>query len=129
MGCRVAAPKHYDAGYLNGVTSRLRACRSIIARGQAEIVALSMGAAGALLVSADETLQAKAPVVAAVSAIGAGDSFMGALVLALSTGLSHGQALQRAVAAGSAALLAPGTQLCRASDAKRLLDRVCVTAL
>ena len=114
---------------LNAIEPRVRACRSIIESGHAELVALSMGAAGALLVSADQALLANAPAVAAVSTIGAGDSFMGALVLALSTGLSHDQALQRAVAAGSAALLAPGTQLCRASDAKRLLDRVSATAL
>lgn len=114
---------------LGDMSARLMACRSIIERGRAEIVALSMGAEGALLVTGAEALLARAPILSPVSTIGAGDSFMAALVLSLSTGLGPGEALRRAVAAGSAALLSPGTQLCRASDMERLLDRVSVGAL
>lgn len=109
--------------------SRLAACRAIVAAGGAEIVALSMGGEGAMLVTAAAAWQAKAPAVAAVSTVGAGDSFMGALVLALASGLDHPEALRRAVAAGSAALLAPGSQLCLPADVHRLAERVCATPL
>ncbi|MFI4936595.1 MAG: 1-phosphofructokinase family hexose kinase [Caulobacterales bacterium] len=114
---------------LPDMASRLEACRAIVSHGGAEIVALSMGAQGALLVSASEAWRAEAPALTPLSAIGAGDSFMAALTWALHAGAAPAEALRRAVAAGSAALLAPGTQLCRAADVRRLLERVCVSPL
>jgi 6-phosphofructokinase 2 len=49
----------------------------------------------------------------AVSTVGAGDSFLGAIVCALASGAAPVEAFRQAGAAGTAALLAPGTQLCR----------------
>jgi 6-phosphofructokinase 2 len=114
---------------LPSLADRLAACRAIIARGGAEIVALSMGADGALLVTAERSLAARAPTVTPVSTVGAGDSFMGGLVRALADGSKPDAALRLAVAAGSAALLAPGTQLSRAADVRRLTSRVCVNEI
>jgi 6-phosphofructokinase 2 len=111
-------------GPLPDLDARLAACRSLVRQGQAEIVALSMAAEGALIVSADGAWRAAAPRITPVSTVGAGDSFMGGLVLALSRRLAVPEALRWAVAAGSAALMAPGTQLCRAADVQALLPRI-----
>ncbi len=114
---------------LPDLPSRLAACRSLVRRGAAEIIALSMGSEGALLVSAQSAWRAAPPPLDALSTVGAGDSFVAGLVRALAGGLDHAAALRAAVAAGSAALLAPGTQLCRAADVQRLRQTTTVTAL
>src|SRR5579872_1080419 len=114
---------------LSTLPERLAACQAAIGRGGAELVALSMGAEGAMLVGREQAWIAGAPVVTVASAVGAGDSFMAGLVLALAEGSPSPEALRRAVAAGTAALLAEGTQLARAADAERLAARVGVSAL
>jgi len=109
---------------LPDMRDRLAACCAIVQRGGAELVALSMGAQGALLVSATEAWRATAPRLTALSTVGAGDSFMAGLIDALAAGETPRAALVRAVAAGSAALMAPGVQLCRTSDVVALSKRV-----
>lgn len=108
---------------------QLAACRVLVARGEAEVVALSLGRDGAILVSTSEAWRAPALSVTAASAIGAGDSFMGAFVWAFADGGSLVAAFRWAMAAGAAALMAPGTQLCRATDARRLVRLVRVEPL
>lgn len=104
--------------------ARLGACRDLIAAGAATLVALSLGAEGALLVTRDEAWSAPALAIEPVSTVGAGDSFLGGLLWALDQGLSAAEALRHAVAAGAAALLSPGTDLCARKDVMRLLSRV-----
>jgi 6-phosphofructokinase 2 len=109
---------------LADMASRLAACRRIVDDGGAELVALSMGREGAMLVGAHEAWRAAALPITPASSIGAGDSFLAGLVLALTHGAAPSEALRCAVAAGSAALLAPGTQLARRADVTRLGPRV-----
>lgn len=109
--------------------ARLAAARRIVDDGGARMVALSLGAEGALLVSPDGAWGAPALPVRPVSSVGAGDSFLGALVWALAGGRAPAEALRWAMAAGSAALLAPGTQLCAADDVRRLAPSVEVRPL
>jgi 6-phosphofructokinase 2 len=98
--------------------------RSLIDNGQAEVVALSLGDQGALLVSANGAWRAPALPITLVSSVGAGDSFTGALVWALLAGQSLPEAFSWAMAAGSAALITPGTGLCRVEDIRRLQPQV-----
>jgi len=109
--------------------ARLAAARRIVDVGGARMVALSLGAEGALLVSPDGAWGAPALPVRPVSSVGAGDSFLGTLVWALAGGRAPAEALRWAMAAGSAALLAPGTQLCAADDVRRLAPSVEVRPL
>ena len=53
-------------------------------------------------------------------AVGAGDSMLAGIVLGLSRGLPLRDAVRFGMAAGAAALLGSGTQLCRRSDVERL---------
>lgn len=114
---------------LDDEQDRLAACRALVAAGQAEMVALSLGAEGALLVTEDGAWRASAPKVSPLSTVGAGDSFLAALLIGLSSGAAPGQALRQAVAAGAAALLDPGTGLCRPAEMTRLAAAVAVREL
>ncbi|WP_430646999.1 1-phosphofructokinase family hexose kinase [Agromyces sp. GXS1127] len=96
------------------------AARSLVAAGRSEVVALTLGGRGAILVTADAVLRLPTPRVEVRSAVGAGDSFLGALVLRLAQGRPLGEAFRTAVAAGSATAMLPATDLCRAADVARL---------
>jgi 6-phosphofructokinase 2 len=96
------------------------AAMSLVERGRAEIVAVTLGAAGAMVATKDGVLRMAAPRVTAHSAVGAGDSFVGAMTLALSQGRSIADALTFAVAAGAATVLTGGTRLCLAPDVERI---------
>jgi len=114
---------------LPDVPSCLAQCRQLVARGAAELIALTLGEDGALLVSRDFAFAARAPKVLPVSSVGAGDSFLAVLVLSLAQGKNHRDALAAAVAAGSAALLSVGTGLCQVADVARFTPQVEVTSL
>lgn len=111
---------------LETTAQQREAAQDIIAQGQAEVVALSLGADGALLVTADKALRASALKVQVASTIGAGDSFVGGLVWALNRGQGLDDAFRYGMAASAAALLTPGTALCQPSDVERLSREVVV---
>jgi 6-phosphofructokinase 2 len=100
------------------------ACRRLTQAGRAEIVALTLGDRGALLVTRDQAWRADALPIKPVSAVGAGDSFLGAMVWSIARGNSMEDAFRYGLAAGSAALLSPGTELCRREDVERLYPDV-----
>jgi 6-phosphofructokinase 2 len=108
-------------------SSRIAACRKLIADGRVEVVALTLGDQGALLVTAEKAFRAKPLAIEPVSTVGAGDSFLGGLVAALASGDSLEHAFRVAVAAASAAVLSPGTELCHEEDVRRLLAQVDVS--
>jgi 6-phosphofructokinase 2 len=107
----------------------LKAGRRLFDRYRIEIIALSMGPGGALLLTHDIALRAEGLAMEPVSVSGAGDSFLGAMVSKLADGDKLDNALRYGVAGGSAALLSPGTGLCRGADVHRLASRVNVTAI
>ncbi len=114
---------------LGDTASRLTACRALIGRAAAEVVALTLGPEGALLVTADQAWLAAGLPIKPLSTVGAGDSFLAALVLALSRDAGLNEALRQGVAAGSAALLADGTELALPEDVRRLAAEVVVEAI
>jgi len=109
--------------------SQLAAAQQLIDRGQAHIVAVSLGEQGAMVVSATERWRARSIPVAVQTTIGAGDSFVGGMVWALARGDSLVKAFQYGMASGAAALLAPGTSLSQAADVHHLLPQVVVEAV
>jgi 6-phosphofructokinase 2 len=102
----------------------ISACRQLVEAGHAEVVALTLGHYGAMLVTRDLALRADPLPIKPVSTVGAGDSFLGAMVARLAAGRDMEDAFRHAVAAGSAALLAHGTELARRDDVERLLTAV-----
>jgi 6-phosphofructokinase 2 len=100
------------------------AAKTIVQSGQVAVIALTMGHLGAVLMTRDRVLRAPPIAVTPLSAVGAGDSFLGALVYRLAQGANLEDAFRLAAAAGAAALLNPGTELCRADDVRRLAEAV-----
>ncbi len=59
-----------------------------------------------------------------ISTVGSGDSMVAGMVAALIGGAEMVDAVRRGVAAGSAAVITPGTDLCHPADVDRLYDLV-----
>jgi len=98
------------------------AAKKIIAKGGAEIVVVSLGPQGAVLVTKDDYEYVPAPNVAKKSTVGAGDSMVGGMVWALSQNKSLKEVIRWGVACGSAATMNEGTQLFKYEDAHRLFE-------
>jgi 6-phosphofructokinase 2 len=96
------------------------AARALVDKGKVQMVAVTLGAEGAMLVSAEGVLRRAALDVPVLSAVGAGDSFLGAMVWAMTQGWSIDSAFHLGMAAGAAATSNPGTTLCRKEDVMRL---------
>lgn len=100
------------------------AARELVENGSAKIVAVSLGRDGALLMTDELTRRLKPPPVEARSAVGAGDSFVAAMTLALAQDWPVRSAFAYGVAAGTAAVLSPGAELVRRDDVERLYDQL-----
>ena len=93
----------------------------LVARGAAEVIVTSLGAAGAAVATREGVARFPAPTVPIRSKVGAGDSMVGGLVFALARGDTVAQAARMGVAAGAATVMSAGTELCRRSDVLSLL--------
>ncbi|MBT2188359.1 1-phosphofructokinase family hexose kinase [Sphingobium nicotianae] len=100
------------------------AASHIVRRGQATYVAVTMGHQGALLAQASGYLHLPAVPVTAMSTVGAGDSFLAAMTFALACERDPVDAFRYGMAAGAAAVLSPGTDLCRLEDVERMFQLV-----
>lgn len=99
-----------------------QAAKQIIAKGGAEIVVVSLGPQGAVLVTKDAYEYVSAPNVVKKSTVGAGDSMVGGMVWALSQNKTLKEVIRWGVACGSAATMNEGTQLFKKEDAQRLFE-------
>ncbi len=88
--------------------------------GRIEYAAVTMGSDGAMLAGNGEAIWLRPPEVEVKSAVGAGDSFLGGMLYGLATGLPAGDAFTLGTATGTAAVITPGTELCRKADIERL---------
>ncbi len=101
-----------------------KGCREIVERGWCEVLVLTLGDKGALLTTRETQLRAPRLDVEVVSAVGAGDSFVGGMTLALAQGRPIEEAFLYGVAAGTAAVTTPGTELCSKETTDRLFGRL-----
>lgn len=99
---------------LSTEAEKREAAAAIVRAGQAEIVALSLGADGAMVVTADRVLRLPAAPIEVRGTVGAGDSFVAGFVTRLAQGRSIDEAFVTAVAAGSATASCHSTTLCSA---------------
>ncbi|PAY07891.1 phosphofructokinase [Bradyrhizobium sp. UFLA03-84] len=106
------------------VNEWIAAAKDVVNERQAKVVALTMGHLGAALVTNDRVLRAQPLPITPRSAVGAGDSFLGALIWRLAADADLRDCFRWAMAAGAAALLNEGTELCRPDDVNRLADLV-----
>ena len=109
---------------LSDIASQEEAAREIILEGKAEILVVSLGPAGAFVVTKDKSFNIHAPAVKKLSTVGAGDSMVGGILYKLSQGKSIEEAAMYGVASGTGATLNNGTELCKKEDVERLFDYI-----
>lgn len=124
-GVFLVKPNLGELSLLHGVEElqphqALEAARQIIAAGGCEVMVVSMGASGAMLITKDEVFNSPSPTVKKRSTVGAGDSMVAGIVKGLSLGFSWMDVLQYGIATGTATTMNPGTELCKKEDVERL---------
>lgn len=100
-----------------------------IHRGGVEIVAVSLGADGAVAVSKEGIYRAAVPRIDAVNTVGCGDSMIAGFALGLSEGLTVEETLRRASAISAASAMREETGFFVKEDMERLLPQIQITKL
>jgi 6-phosphofructokinase 2 len=93
----------------------------LVESGKVEQVAITLGKEGAILANRDGSQIRPAIAVEACSAVGAGDSFLAGMVYGFTLGKNADDAFRMGLAAGAAAVLSCGSELCKPEDLKRLI--------
>lgn len=105
---------------LEDVHEQEEAALQVVKSGKVKVMIVSLGPAGAMLASKKGVIHVSAPAIKKRSTVGAGDSMVAGIVLTLSRGKSLLEALRYGVAAGTAATMNSGTELCKLSDVNNL---------
>jgi len=111
---------HGDATDLSTEAEQAAAARVLVTRGVARHVLVSLGAQGALLVSAHAAQRFTAVPVPPGSGVGAGDAMLAGVAVGIARDWPLSEAVRLGIAAGSAMLLTPGTAPCTREDTERL---------
>jgi 6-phosphofructokinase 2 len=124
-GIFLAKPNIGELSSLAGVKeldelSALDAAKKIINTGHCEVLVVSMGPAGATLVTADEQYHEAAPAIKIKSTVGAGDSMVAGIIMALQQHQPWKNVLRYGVAAGTAATMNAGSELCSKENVEKI---------
>ncbi len=124
-GVFMIKPNLGELSFLHGVeelheNDAISAAKEIINKGGCEAMVISKGASGAMVVTKDEIIKSPSPTVKKRSTVGAGDSMVAGMVLALSKGWPWLDVLQYGIATGTATTMNSGTELCKKEDVERL---------
>ncbi|MBN2528936.1 MAG: 1-phosphofructokinase [Deltaproteobacteria bacterium] len=106
----------------------VKAGRAICALGPEHVV-ISMGKAGAMLVTEDTAFMAHSPEIVAQNPIGAGDSMVGGLVFGISQNLHISESLALGIACGASTASRKGTDIGSRDQVNTLLSRVKISKL
>ena len=104
------------------------AAHYVIQQGHCEVVVVSMGPSGAIVVTKDGYERIPAPTVKKLSTVGAGDSMVGGMAWMLAQDKSIESMARFGVACGTAATMNPGTQLFKKDDVFNLYQWINVHA-
>lgn len=96
---------------------------SFVNSGKTEFMAVTLGHRGAFLAGKNGITWMDGLRVDARSAVGAGDSFVGGMTFGLAKGMPPTIAFLLGMSAGTAAVLTPGTELCKRSDVERYFEQ------
>lgn len=112
-----------------GQESEIMEAAQKIHAGGVEVVAVSLGAEGSVVVSPEGTFRAHVPKIDAVNTVGCGDSMIAGFALGFSEGLSIEETLQRASAISAAAALREETGFFVKEDMERILPQIQISRL
>ena len=96
--------------------------RKFMATHKCQILAVSLGRRGALLVTSDVLEYIPAPIVHEQNTIGAGDSMLAGMLLKAQAGSSPQSMIRYGVASGAAATLRKSAQLCQLEDVESIFN-------
>lgn len=104
---------------------QIDAARELIDRGVADVIVVSLGADGALLVTGEQSCRFASIAVPTVSGgVGAGDAMVAGIVVALSRGWDMDAAVRYGIAAATAKLQTAGTSAIEKDVVERYFGRV-----
>ena len=101
----------------------LEAAQSLVKQGVG-LVAVSLGASGAIFVTKSQVLRGWAPKVSVTSTVGAGDAMMAALAHYTAAGCSLEETARRSIAVASASVQCSGSQPAELDKILPLIDKV-----
>jgi len=95
--------------------------QEILEKQQANIIVLSLGAKGAMLAQHGHVIEyVTPPTMPILSSVGTGDSMVAGIVTGFIKGFWPTEAIRYGVAAGTAAAMQPGSELCTKEDTDRI---------
>ena len=94
--------------------------QQLVRDGMCEVMVVSLGAQGAMLVTADQVEYVTPPEVKPKSTVGAGDSMVAGMVYTLAQGWPLCEVIKYGVAAGTATTMTPGSELCNKKDVEEI---------
>ncbi|MDX5481105.1 MAG: hexose kinase [Hymenobacteraceae bacterium] len=94
--------------------------RQVIGEGKCQVLIVSLGPRGAMLASKEGISYVVPPTVKQQSAVGAGDSMVAGMVMSLAKGCPLDEVVRYGVAAGTAATMTAGSELCRKEDTEEI---------
>jgi 6-phosphofructokinase 2 len=103
---------------------QVAAAQDLVDHRQAQVVVVSLGDQGTLLVTTHASQYFPAIRMRSGSGVGAGDAMVAAITVGLSRGWPLTKSVRFGVAAGAAMLITPGTAVCSRFDVERLLQIV-----
>lgn len=120
-GLTLIKPNQKELAALSGQemtlpSSVLQAAHDLVLRGAAQYVVVSLGAQGAIVVDRQSWVQVIPPPIKVLTTVGAGDSMVAAMTLQLAANGSLLDLAIQGVAAGTAATLRHGTELCQRTE-------------
>ena len=108
--------------YQNATIIGKKLKKELILKNNCEIIVISLGKDGAMLVTKNESHTVKPPKVDVKSTVGAGDSMVAGLIYSLSKNNNLKNALIFGIACGTAATMNKGTELCKISDVEKIYN-------
>lgn len=126
-GVFLLKPNLEELGYLLGIENIEiqnieKAAKELILKNNCEIIVISLGKDGAMLVTKNESHTVKPPKVDVKSTVGAGDSMVAGLIYSLSKNNNLKNSLMFGIACGTAATMNKGTELCKISDVEKIYN-------
>jgi len=101
-----------------------RAGSELVNNGTCEMLVLSLGAEGVLLVTHDYQVRFRSPKVIVKSRIGAGDSTVAGIVLGLTKDMDLKEAVMFGISCGASTVMFPGNELCQKGDVDRIFNQM-----
>ena len=124
----IVKSNNHEAGRLLGkeidTDDRLLWAAREMRKNGADTAVVTAGSRGAVLIAEEGAWWATPPETTVVSSVGAGDALLAGMLMNLASGLGLEEGLRWGTAAGAAACLTPGTELCNSQDVNRLLPEV-----